>query len=166
MAYTTHFSLVDDVAKHLDEVVAGVDPFLQSRYVGFYSVASAAVVELAVKDIIVAFASSHGKLFGDYCRSKYERINGKVSYDDLCKDHLKPFGQVYVKRFKRIVRAADYYFLKTHNYSVKKSYETLFTCRHSFAHQGLVPDQISFDDVKTGYVCGKVMLACLERALR
>jgi|JI8StandDraft_2_1071088.scaffolds.fasta_scaffold21022_3 hypothetical protein len=165
MPYNTHFRLVDDVSLHFDTTVAGVDPFLRSRYVGFYAVASAAVVELAVKDIFVDFATSHGKLFGDYCRAKYERINGKVGFDDLCKDHLRPFGQSYVKRFKRIVRMADYHFLKVHNYSVKKSYETLFVCRHSFAHEGIVPEQISFDDVKRGYSSGKVMLACLDRAL-
>lgn len=166
MPYTVHFRLVDDVSLHFDQAVANVDPFLRSRYVGFYAVASAAVVELAVKDIFVEFAASHGTLFGNYCRTKYERINGKVGFDDLCKEHLKPFGMTYVKRFKRIVRAVDYRYMTKRNFSVKKSYETLFTCRHSFAHEGLVPEQISFDDVKQGYACGKVILACLERALR
>lgn len=165
MAYTDHFRLVDDVASHFDTVVASVDPFLQSRYVGFYAIAAAAVIELAVKEIIISFASSHNQLFGQYCQVKYERINGRVSYDDLCKEHIGSFGTRRVKRFKRIMRSVEFLHLKHRAISVKRAYENLLTCRHKFAHEGAIPQQTAYSDVKAGFECGKVVLACLVRSL-
>lgn len=166
MAYADHFRLVDDVSSHFDEAVASVDPFLQSRYVGFYAVAAAAVMELAVKELIIEFAAAHHELFGEYCRTKYERINGRISFEDICKEHLKPFGALRVKRFKRILRTVEYWNLTHRSLSVKKAYENLFTCRHMFAHEGAVPDQTAYSDVKSGFESGKIVLACLARALR
>ncbi|MFA5941559.1 MAG: HEPN domain-containing protein [Sinimarinibacterium sp.] len=166
MAYADHFRLVDDVAVHFDGVVASVDPFLQSRYVGFYAVAAAAVMELAVKEIMIEYAKAHHPLFGEYCRARYERINGRVGFDDLCKEHLKSFGSRPLKTFKRIVRFVDYWHLKHKGYSVKKAYENLLTCRHAFAHEGHVPEQTAYSDIKQSFESGKIMLACLAKALR
>lgn len=166
MAYADHFRLVDDIAVHFDEAVASVEPFLQSRYVGFYAVAAAAVVELAVKEIVIEYARAHHPLFGEYCRSRYERINGRVGFDDLCKEHLKSFGAKPLMTFKRIVRFVDYWHLKHRGYSVKRAYENLFTCRHAFAHEGHVPEQTAYSDIKQSFESGKIILACLAKSLK
>lgn len=165
MAYADHFKLVDDVASHFDGAVAAVDPFLQTRYVGFYAVAAATVMELAVKEIVIQYAFRHHRLFGEYCRFKYERINGRVNYDDICNEHLKSFGDMRVKRFKRILRFVDYWTLKHRGYSAKSAYKNLFTCRHKFAHEGKLSDQITYSEIKQSYDSGKLVMACLARAL-
>lgn len=165
MAYQDHFRLVDDVSTHFDGAVNAVDPFLQSRYVGFYAIASAAVVELALKEIIVGFAQKNHSLFGGYVANYYERINGRVTLSQINSEHLKPFGQKFQRRFKNLLKRVDSYYIVKHGYSVKLSYEALFTCRHQFAHEGSVPDSSGYADIKQGYEAGKVVLACLAKTL-
>lgn len=165
MAYQDHFRLVDDVSTHFDGAVNSVDPFLQSRYAGFYAVASAAVVELALKEIVVQFAQENHPLFGEYVANNYERINGRVNLSQIHSEHLKHFGQKFQRRFKNLLLRVDRYYIVNHGYSVKHSYEALFTCRHQFAHEGSVPDSSGYADIKRGYEAGKVVLACLAKTL-
>jgi len=165
MAYQDHFKLVDDVASHLDAAVEAVDAFLQSRYVGFYAVASAAVIELALKEIVVSFAEMNHPLFGGYLASRYERINGRVRLEDITKEHLKPFGQRFQKRFNLLLKRVDRYYIPRMGYSVKLSYEALLTCRHQFAHEGNVPANIGYVDIKRGFEAGKIVMACLAKTL-
>lgn len=164
MAYTDHFRLVDDVSVHFDGVLAG-DPLLKSRYAGFYAVTSAAVLELALKQIVVDFASANHTLFGDYVASRYERINGRISVDDCHKEHLKPFGERFKRVFKARLNRIELHFLRTRGVSVKSSYETLLTCRHAFAHEGAVPATATYEEVKRGFEAGKIVMRCLARTL-
>ncbi|HZX78923.1 HEPN domain-containing protein [Lysobacter sp.] len=165
MAYKEHFRLVDDVAGHFDAAVGAVDAFLQSRYVGFYAVAAAAVIELALKEIVVDFASRNHHLFGDYVESKYQRINGRVKLEDIVKEHLKPFGKSYQKRFEKLLKRVDKSHIAKNSFSVKLSYDALFTCRHQFSHEGSVPTNSGYEDVKRGFEAGKVVMACLAKVL-
>jgi hypothetical protein len=165
MAYTDHFRLVDDVTAHLDGVVAAVDAFTQSRYVGFYSVSAAAVVELALKEIIISFATANHPLFGGYVEAKYEQINGRIKLGHITADHLSPFGEKYKKRFERLINRVEQIELRRHRFSVKNSYANLLNCRHKFAHEGSIPVYSSYADVKKGFEAGKVVLGCLAKAL-
>lgn len=165
MAYRGHFQLVDDVSGHFDSMVNAADPFLQSRYVGFYAVASAAVLELALKQVISDFAKQKHPLFGDYIASRYERINGRISVEDVIKEHLRPFGTGYQTGFKNRLKAVDRYGIAKHGFSVKSSYESLLTCRHKFAHEGDVPSTVSYLDIKNGFLAGKAVMGCIARTL-
>jgi hypothetical protein len=157
--------LVDDVATHLDKVVAAVDPFTKSRYVGFYSVSAAAVVELALKEIIISFATSENPIFGGYVEAKYEKINGRVKLPHIAEDHLGPLGDKYQKRFERLLGRVERIELRRGRYSVKSSYANLLNCRHKFAHEGSIPAYSTYDEVKKGFEAGKIVLACLAKAL-
>lgn len=165
MAYRGHFKLVDDVSAHFDGIVSTADPFLQSRYVGFYAVASAAVLELSLKQIISDFAKQKHTLFGDYIASRYEKINGRIRVDDVIKEHLKPFGTRYQTGFRNRLKAVDRYGIAKHGFSAKESYDTLLTCRHKFAHEGDVPSTVSYADIKNGFLAGKAVMGCLARTL-
>jgi hypothetical protein len=165
MAYTDHFRLVDDVTAHLDGVVAAVDPFTQSRYVGFYSVSAAAVVELALKEIIISFASANHPIFGGYVETKYEQINGRIKLGHITVDHLGPFGERYKKRFERLLDRVESIELRRRRFSVKSSYANLLNCRHKFAHEGAIPAYSTYADVKKGFEAGKIVLGCLAKTL-
>jgi len=164
VAYQNHFRLVDDVVVHLDRAVASVDPFIQSRYAGFYAVSVATVVELSVKEIVIDFASSKSSVFGEYVTRKYDRLNARVSYKDL-KEILSAFGGDYSLRFSRMVERVDRFSVRSRRGSIIASYGNLITCRHKFAHEGLVPSNSTYEDVKKGFAAGKVVLECLRRAL-
>lgn len=165
MAYTDHFRLVDDVTIHFDDAVLAVDAFIQSRYVGFYSVAAAAVVELALKEIIISFATANNPLFGGYVESKYEQINGRIKLDHIRDDHLDPFGDRYKRRFKRLLDRVERIELRRRKFSVKSSYTNLLNCRHEFAHGGSIPSHSTYVEVKKGFDAGKIVLACLAKVL-
>lgn len=165
MAYTDHFHLIDDVSSHFDGVLSGVDPIVKSRYAGFYAVTSAAVLELALKEIVIAFAESNHRLFGEYVAAKYERINGRIGLDDCHKEHLKPFGDQFRRAFKSRLAGVERHFLRSRGVSIKTSYENLLTCRHAFAHEGAVPATATYEEVKQGFESGKVVMQCLSRTL-
>ncbi|TPD63718.1 hypothetical protein FJP69_17375 [Stenotrophomonas maltophilia] len=165
MHFDQHFSLVDDVTAHFDGLLVGLGPEFTSRYTGFYAVTSAAVLELTLKDIVVAFAQKNHSLFGEYVSARYERINGRISFDDCLKEHLKPFGKKYQESFKLRVRKFEAYCLKKHGRPLKLTYENLLTCRHSFAHEGKVPSMTTYMEMKQGFEAGKLLMTCLARTL-
>lgn len=164
MSYQNHFRLVDDVVVHLDGAVATADVFTKSRYAGFYAVSVATVVELSVKQIVIEFANSQSPVFGEYITRKYYRLNAKVSYKDL-KGILDEFGGAYCRRFGSLVDRVDKFSIRARKGSVVASYGNLITCRHKFAHEGAVPSNSTYDDVKKGFAAGKIILECLHRAL-
>jgi hypothetical protein len=165
MAYSKHFQLVDDVSVHFDEAVNSANAFLQSRYVGFYAVAAAAVLELALKEVIVEFARHHHSLFGDYLASRYERINGRIGLQAISDEHLKPFGSKFQDRFNELLKDADQKSIRENGFSTKHSYAALFVCRHQFSHEGSVPETTSYADIKRGFEAGKIVMECLAKTL-
>ncbi len=166
MAYQDHFRLVDDVSVHFDGTVGGIDAFLLSRYVGFYAVASAAVIELALKEIVISFAKHNHPLFGTYIEDRYDQINGRIKIGHITQDHLRPFGDNYVKRFERLLKRVDDHCIRSKRFSVKGSYGSLIACRHDFAHAGTIPANAGYADIKTGFEAGKIVLACLAKTLK
>ena len=162
--YAKHFALVDGVSSHFDGAINGLDAFTVSRYAGLYAVSSAAVLELALKEIIIDFARSRDLVFGEYVATRYKRLNGRISMDDIKNEHLKPFGSEYLKAFGRIVRWIDNYSIKRRRGSLISSYENLLECRHKFAHEGQTT--CTYEEVKFGFESGKKIMACLNRALQ
>lgn len=165
MTYIRHFQLVDDVSAHFDETVNSANAFLQSRYVGFYAVSSAAVLELALKEVVVGFARHHHSMFGEYVASRYEKINGRIRLDHITDEHLKPFGSTFKNRFRELLEQADQLSIRESSYSVRSSYEILLTCRHQFSHEGSIPEATSYADIKKGFDAGKVVMECLAKTL-
>ncbi|WP_459040892.1 HEPN domain-containing protein [Stenotrophomonas sp. PSU-St19] len=156
--------MVDDVVAHLDGAVASADSFTKSRYAGFYAVSVATVIELSVKQIVVEFANSKSPVFGGYINRKFDRLNARVSYKDL-KGMLEEFGGSYSSSFDQLVKGADESSMRARNGSIVASYGNLITCRHKFAHEGEVPNNSTYEEVKKGFAAGKVILECLHGTL-
>lgn len=169
MSYTDRFQLVDGLTAHLDTVMLatpGPDPFLSTRYVGFLCVSAVTVIELAVRDILIGFATAKHRVFGVFCQELYERLNGRVMLDDLRRTHLKKFGDKYVKRFSTMLDREELAELGASSRSIKASYGNLITWRHSYAHQGVLPANASYLEAKQGFELGKRVLQCLDRAMK
>src|SRR3546814_16454682 len=84
MPYQKHYKLVDDVTSHFDAVTATIDGFTLSRYVGFFAVASAAVIESAYKDIVLDFAERTHPTFSSYFASRHEQIGRASCRERVC----------------------------------------------------------------------------------
>jgi hypothetical protein len=163
--YTSRYALADDLISHLDTVVPGLDPFLTSRYVGFLCITGVTVFELALRDILVSFATKKHRVFGGFCQDFYERLNGRVTLGDMKSMHIKRFGDKYVNRFVRFLDETETLELRATGRSMRASYGNLITWRHSFAHEGILPANASYHEAKQGIDLGKSVLDCAARAL-
>lgn len=167
MAYSDHFKLTDDLIMHLDPVLAALsNPFIESRYTGFLAVSSVTVLELALKNIFCDFASVKHPVLGNFCSQYFDRINGKIGLKPIKEDYLAKFGSKYQKRFQDKIEKLERNYLRTAGASIKASYGNLITWRNSFAHEGIVPANASYLEVKRAYVCGKEIMRCLDECMR
>jgi hypothetical protein len=162
MPYTDHFRLTDDLITHLDPIVAGLaDPFIQSRYTGFLAISSVTVLELAMKSIFCNFAENKHKVLGNFCANYFSRVNGKIGFKIIEEEYTRKFGDKYSTRFTKQLDSLDITELAVRGYSIKSAYGNLITWRNCFAHQGFLPANASYGEVKQGYECGKTIMSCL-----
>lgn len=167
MPYSDHFKLADDFIAHLDLSIGGIaDPFIRSRYVGFVAVSAATVYELAIKEIFTSFAVKKHKVLGNFAQKYFDRINGQVGKSRIEGTYLPLFGEKYANRFHKKIEEVELDTLKTDNVSVKSSYSNLLTWRHSFAHEGLVPVNATYDEVKKSYQYGCRLVHCLAETMK
>ena len=167
MSYQRHFKLTDDLIVHLDQVLLKpVDPFLESRYTGFLAVSAVTVFELTVKSIFLDFADSKHVILKNFCSEFFSRINGRIGMDSITKEYLQKFGQKYLKRFKTRIDRIDREYLRSRRMSVKNSYSNLITWRNAFAHEGNLPQQATYAEVKEAYQAGKLVMDCLAGCMK
>jgi len=166
MLYTGHFKLADDMIDHLDTVVSSTtDPFIQSRYTGFVTIAAVTVYELAVKEIFIAFASTKHKVFGAFTDAFFSRLNGRIGLEDL-KKYTAKFGSKYTKRFERILQEADNQSFEDGKNSPRAAYGNVIVWRNAFAHQGALPTTATYSEATSAYHLGKEVLHSLARAMQ
>jgi RiboL-PSP-HEPN len=162
MPYTQHFQLADDYLNHLDQVINGIaDPFIKTRYTGFLAVTSVTVYELAIKDIFIDFAKNKHKVLGSFTSAYFDRINGRIKVDVIQKDYVTKFGEKYVKRFKKRLERREKEVLQAEGASMRGAYANLITWRNDFAHEGRIPLNATYEEVKKSYQLGKHVIDCL-----
>ena len=167
MSYIKRFSLVEDYITHLDSVMNGIhDPFIQSRYLGFVLVSAVTVYELAIKDILFEFSDRKHVILGKFARSKFERMNGRIKLQNLQDDYICVFGEKYLSKFKKKLDQKEKFYLKNNKESIKQSYQNVITWRHSFAHDGKVPNTTNYNEVKLAYNAGKGVMIALDETFR
>jgi RiboL-PSP-HEPN len=160
--YSDHFKLADDFIVHLDVALGGIgDPFIRSRYVGFVAISAVTVFELALKEIFCTFATTKHRVLGNFVTTYFERLNGQIGRDRIEKMYLPHFGDKYVKRFHKKLEVIELGCLKADRVSVKASYANLLTWRHGFAHEGTVPVNATYEEVKKSYQYGRRVIECL-----
>lgn len=166
MVYGERFELADEVVKHLDGAVASVqDDFITSRYVGFVAVSAVTVYEQAIKDIFIAFSSQKNGVFGEFVIAYFQRINGRISSREIVKEYLPRFGEKYVKRFQKKRDQREKEILKSGRNSMLTSYNNIITWRNQFAHEGRLPNTVTFREVREAYDTGKHVIHCLAETM-
>jgi len=167
MGYHDHFKLADDMINHLNTFVRSVpDPFIQSRYTGFVSVSAVTVYELAIKEIFCTFSSQKHRVLGTFALAYFGRINGRIKLEIVRDDYIKRFGKKYVDRFKRKIDDAEKQILTSTGKSIKSSYNNIIEWRNQFAHEGLIPSTVTYDEVIEAYTYGKEVITCLHETMR
>lgn len=166
MPYSDHFRLADDFIAHLDASIGNIaDPFIRSRYVGFVAVSAATVYELAVKEILTSFGAKKHKVLGNFVQKYFDRINGQIGKDRIEK-YLQFFGEKYAQKFRTKLEKLELDSLRVEGASIKSSYGNLLTWRHAFAHEGTIPANATYEEVKRSYQCGCKLIHCLAETMR
>ena len=166
MAYTSHFDIADYMINHLDSIVgSNSDDFMSSRYIGFVSVSAVTVYELALKEIFIEFAKKKHNVFGIYAKSHFDRINGRIKTSQIKDDYVKKFGNRYLKKYQCKIKETEELFLRSHRKSVLNSYNNLITWRNDFAHEGHIPNTVTFNEVVSSYTLGKEVIRCVAETM-
>ncbi len=167
MSYDVHFKHADDVIEHLDTFVPGLeDPLLRAKYVGFVTVAAVTVYEIALKSVLIDFATSQNKVFGTFAEAFFGRINGRIRIEDIQKDYLKKFGVDYKTGFKENLKQAADVYLHAHKRDIVSSYENLITWRNDYAHEGTLNETATYEEVVQAYADGKEVIRCLAGTMK
>ncbi|CUW45472.1 hypothetical protein B3286c2_0589 [Brucella vulpis] len=167
MSLEERFQASDSYLEHLDAILNDVtDPMLCMRYAGFLSVTAVTVFELSFKEIIYKFADRKHRVFGNHIRSTYERLNGKISINDITNSHIKKFCDIYLRRFKKELDSIERKSLSIGGGSVRSSYGNIITWRNKFVYEGQMPPTATYEEAIKSYLLGKNVLVCLEYSLR
>jgi RiboL-PSP-HEPN len=166
MSYQDHFRLADDFLTHVDKTIGTLsDPFLRSRYTGFVAVSAVTVFELSMKAIFAEFSTRTHEVLANFTGAFFEKVNGRVALSELRGNYLKKFGVAYREKFDKRLDEIDLAALKTEGKSVKAAYSNLVTWRNEFAHDGRVPENPTYEEVKASYQLGKRVIDCLAEVM-
>ena len=161
-----HFVDADLYVNHLSSNLSVVsDPFIASRHVGFVAVSAVTVYEIAMKQIFIEFGVKKHAVLGNFTRARFDRINGRIAYKTIWDEHIRMFGDKYVVRFKKKMKVTEDDALVTRGKSVVTSYGNIVTWRNTFAHEGLVPQNVTLSEVVSSYQEGKHVIRCLASSM-
>lgn len=165
MSYTDRFVATDNLIPHLQTVAATLtDAAIIANYAGFLAVSSVTVYELAIKDIFIEFAGKKHRVFGNVIQEHFERLNGKIKIESLKGEHVKLFGDKYLKRFKEKLSLQEHHVLRSSRISISADYTNLITCRHNYVHRG--SPTLTMNEVINCYHNGKQVIQCLYESMR
>lgn len=166
MAYEECFRHADGVVACLSRYVPSVSDQLDVvRLSGFVAVAAVTAYEQAIKNIFVDFAMRRDQVFGEYVRSYFDKINGRIKYAELKDEYTRRFGENYRNSFKNNVGAAVKEYLRECGRDPVTAYGNIVTWRNAFAHEGILSSTATFNEVVTTYSDGKVIILCLARSM-
>jgi hypothetical protein len=166
MPYAGQFAHADAVMAHLATLLPTLgNPQLEQKYVGFASVAAATVYELAVKDIFTEFASKKHKVFEEFVKGSFSRINGRIQADAIKGEYVQRFGIKYASRYEKQLQKKRDAFLRANRRDFLIAYQNILTWRHKFVHTGQPPTTATFAEVFQAYEDGKNLLHCLAASM-
>ena len=158
--------MTDQFVVHLGTVVDQVqDPLLTSRYAGFVAISAVTVYELAIKDIFISFCEKKHNVFGAFARSHFDRINGRIASKYITHEYLPRFGEKYKKRFCKKRDKLEEQFLRSNRVSILASYNNVVNLRNQFAHEGVIPTTMTFEEMARSYKFGKHVIHCLASTM-
>lgn len=166
MTYSDHFKSADQLIQHLDPILENArNPFIEFRYTGFLAVSSVTVLELAMKQVFLEFSEATNEVLKNFCEEYFDRINGKIDLDSIRKKYAKKFGKKYQDEFDKKLEVIECKVLEKDRVSMRAMYGNLITWRHAFVHEGVMPQNATYSEVKRAYGYGKMVMGCLSEAM-
>ncbi|WJM85162.1 HEPN domain-containing protein [Dickeya chrysanthemi] len=146
----------------------------RSELSGLLIVSLAATYENCVKEVIIQHAESHHPAFGKYAEKQYDKLNSRVSLNDLY-GYTGRLGNNLTEKFnKELLKAerrtsANNVPMNTNGqpsynkFRIVKEYQRLLECRHAFAHARQKTTTI--EDAFEMHRYGRFVILAFTRAL-
>ena len=134
----TNFARVDTLVKEVEFFVPREEPrniHFRSDLAGLLIVLIVATYENCVKETLVNFAYGHNKMFGEFTRNNFERLNSRIAVRDLNR-YTKRFGASVHAEFRKLLGVRRDRIRHFTGQDVEQRYELLLSWRHEFAHAG------------------------------
>ncbi|KJR40286.1 hypothetical protein MCHI_003828 [Candidatus Magnetoovum chiemensis] len=157
------YLLVDRIISDVDSLIKNttVDEFIITGFAGLLTVNAVAAFEDRVKKCLYDFSNKIDPVFGNYFKSRYDKINAKVKTSDLIDNYLKHFGNEYKERFntklkiitKEAINSAD----------PVEQYNNFIQKRHDFVHK--IKLDLEYAEAKKQYYSGKKIIEAFESSL-
>jgi hypothetical protein len=127
-------TLVTEMNRFAGPSTRGISEF-RADLAGMLTVTMAATYESCVKTSMVSYASRHGSSFEEFVERNYEKLNSRISFNDL-KKYAKTFDDRICSRFVSIVDRRRQVAVRLTGKSPISQLDQLLKWRHDFAHAG------------------------------
>lgn len=165
-------SLVSNINHYVPAGTPSNDSF-RSEMSGLLIVSLAATYENCVKEILIENAENHHPAFGKFAEKQYDKLNSRVSLNDLY-GYANKLGNNLTDRFNQELLKAErrtgsviplhqHGQPKYNKFKIVREYHRLLECRHAFAHARQKTTTI--EDAYNMHRYGRFVILCFARAL-
>jgi len=157
MTYSDKFKAADELIECMRSILSKEDPETQSKFAGALSVSAVTVYELAIKDILIEYATIRHEDFGYFITKYLKRLNGRIKLSDL-KSEIDNYGSSIKAKFETEINKVE-----ESDSGIQSCYNNLILCRHSYVHRGQVT--LSMPECIEDFEKGKKIIRALYNAM-
>lgn len=157
MAYTDKFQPTDELINEINTLKSHISQVALSKFAGAISVSAVTSYELAIKEILIDYASNKHNSFGIFIQNYLSRLNGRIQISYI-KDEIKKFDNTLAEKFE--AKIGD---VEKVEPSVRSCYQNLIQGRHSYVHANQI--NLSYDECIQDYELGKKIIDALHKVM-
>lgn len=157
MQYSDKFQPTEELIEEINSLREYIRPDALPKFTGALSVSAVTSFELAIKDILIEYATNKHQVFGCYIRQHLSRLNGKIKINDL-KDELKKFNPILADNFEFEIANVE----RIH-FGLRSSYQNLIQNRHTYVHANRI--NLTYEECVTNYQIGKKIIEALAAVM-
>jgi len=134
---SSHFDKIDELISEINSMVPPDSAFssvkFRSDLAGLLVVTIAATYETCVKETLCQYAQSHNRNFGEFAERNFQKLNSRISLDDLYK-YCETFDPKIKDYFKENINKKVRLVENEAGLNITSCYKRILTWRHDFAH--------------------------------
>lgn len=157
------FAYIDHLVHEFNRVAPDSDNtnlVLRGELSGLLLVAICAVYENVIKKIMIEYSDSVHSDFSHYIEKNYQKLNSKISKDDLCK-YLKLFSPQKEKQFTKEMSSIQ---ARLGGMHPNDKYKSLLQWRHSYAHSK--SPQTTIEEAYEHHRYSKLIIYAFNKAIK
>lgn len=167
------FNHLRNLARDIDNRITGTssaDQILRNEIAGMFAVTIAATYEGIVRETVINYASQFHSKYREYVQNDFERLNARVSIDDLKSYSLRfglpPFSGPSAKKNQTIFHEAlekkRELVEQRYRADLAQSYRNLFFWRNKYAHERA--PLATFSEVYNAHRVGQHVIRCFVKS--